>query len=340
MENKKIKVFNVPWHVANQYEIYKIPDLEIYHCIQNIRKWAHGGKSFRPIQTNIHEVTHYEPGKYDFALLHIDQQCVDPAIGKGRLYRELNEEIRDIPKIVINHGTPYWPEQFESEELVTKMKMLIGNNFMIVNSHRAKEMWGPMGSGVRTILHGLDPSEWWDLPKEPRVITMLSPDGLNRYYNRKLLAFVKEKLADRGIPHTQITVDWVADGFDDYRDFIGRSLVYFNPTLESPMPRSRTEAMLSGACVVTLGNHGPEEWIENGKNGFVFPNFDPYASEKPYDPIVIVDTIEWLLNNYEKAKAIGQEGKKTALELFSQDRFQREWMDTINHVLGRKHYDL
>ncbi len=318
---KPLRIFNVPWHVAHQYELYKTPGTEWYHQINSIRKW--GGK-FRPKPANVFDVPYYEPGKYDLAVLHVDQQCVDQSIGKSRLYRELNEAIKDIPKIVINHGTPYWPEVYEQETIVTQMKMLIGTNHVVYNSHRAKEMWGTMGASSQTIIHGLDPIEWMDLPKEPRVVTMLSPAGLDKYYNRQLLLSVKEKLKERGIPHIWITVDWMAESFEDYKEFIGRSLLYFNPTLESPMPRSRTEAMLSGACVLTLGNHGAEQFIKHGENGFIVPN----------NPVVVADLIEELMNNYYKqCTAIGQKGKETARELSNPLRYQAEWRELMERVI-------
>ena len=284
---KKLKIINVPWHIAHQYELYKLPNTEWYHVINSVRKWHERGKSFRPVPDNLHQVPFFEEGKYDLALLHIDQQCIDESFGKSRLYKEFNEAIKGIPKIVLNHATPYYPEKYSESFVKMKMKMLIGDNHMICNSHRAQEMWGDMGATTRTIIHGLDPTEWWDLPKEPRSITMLSPAGLDRYYNRRLLIAVKERLKQRGLSHYQITVDWVARDFDDYRDYVGRSLIYFNPTLESPMPRSRTEAMLSGCCVLTLPNHGAEKFIEQGVNGFIVPD----------NPNHIADLIEELINN-------------------------------------------
>ena len=320
-----IKIFNIPWHVAHQYELYKMPNTEWYHLLNPIRKWSSGGKEFRPKPANVFEVPYYEPGKYDLALLHIDQQCVDETLGKSRLYRELNEQIKDIPKIVINHGTPFWPECYTNEYIIMRMKQLLGTNHIVVNSHRAAEMWGPLGQSMTTIIHGLDPDEWFDLPKEPRVITTLSPAGLDRYYNRRLLTEVKDHLKQRGIPHAWVTVDWKANDFTDYRNFIGRSLVYFNPTLESPMPRSSTEAMFSGACVLTLPNHDAENFIQSGVNGIHVPN----------NPVVIADLIEELMKNYKKCVEIGQAGKKTATEIFHKDRFQKDWLDLIHKVLNK-----
>lgn len=326
MENKKIRIFNTPWHVAHNYELMKIPNTEWFHVINKVRKWGR----YRPTPPNLHDVAYYESGKYDVAVLHVDQQCVDPSFGKSRLYKELNEAIKDIPKIVINHGTPFWPEVFDQDDMIQKMKILIGDNYVVYNSDRAKEMWeknGPIGRDARTIIHGMDPNEWLDLPKEPRVITVLSPAGLPKYYNRALLAEVQGKLKERGIAHVWVGNDWISQGFDDYREFVGRSLVYFNPTLESPMPRSRTEAMLSGCCVVTLANHGAENFIKQGENGILVPN----------NPQVCADVLESLVrNNYQSAIKLGQEAKKTAHELFTPERFQANWTDLLHHVLNKK----
>lgn len=324
-----IRILNVPWHVAHQYELYKVPGTEWFHVVNSVRKWSSAGKEFRPKPANVHDVAFYEPGKYDVAVLHVDQQCIDPTLGKSRLFRELHEQIKDIPKIVINHATPFWPEVYTDDFIRMKMKMLLGPDVHVVfNSHRAEEQWGDLGKSRRTIIHGLDPDEWFDLPKEPRVITSLSPAGLDRYYNRNLLVAVKEKLKERGIDHCWIPVDRVSKGFDDYREFVGRSLLYFNPTLESPMPRSRTEAMLSGCCTITLANHGAEKFIQNGVNGFHVPN----------NPSAIVDLIAGILDGglYKQAVEIGQRGKATARELFHKDRFQAEWRQLLEDVVGKK----
>lgn len=332
MIKKPIRIFNTPWHVAHQYELFKTPNTEWYHVVNSVRKWG----TPRPWPENLHQVAYYEPGKYDVAVLHVDQQCVDPSFGKSRLYKELNEAITDIPKIVINHGTPFWPEQYEtnpetgvSDEIIMHMKMLIGDNHVVYNSHRAKEMWeknGPMGKTSRTIIHGMDITEWFDNPKEPRVITTLSPAGLPKYYNRTLLSEVQGRLKERGIAHFWIggDINFQEDNFNKYRDFVSRSLVYFNPTLESPMPRSRTEAMLSGCCVVSLANHGAEEFIKQGENGFLVPN----------NPEACADFLESLVrDSYGLAKEIGQRSKKTAQELFNVERFKNDWAALLKEIL-------
>jgi len=321
---KKIKIFNYPWHLAHQYELQKFPWAEWSWLIQYHRQYnaTPRGDFFKG-----NYVPHYEPGKYDLALLHLDQQCLEKELwerGKGSLYRELNSVITDIPKIVIMHGTPYYPEMFENnQDIVDLVKDAVKGNFVIMNSRRAVEMFG-FG---HAIWHGMDASEWWDLPKEPRVITMIGPAGLDAYYDREFLGAVKDALQEEGIEHCHITVDYTAKDWDDYRKFIGRSLLYFNPTKESPMPRSRTEAMLSGACVLTTPTQDADQFIKNGENGFLITRGDVRGT---------VDLIKHLFKNYDKAVAIGQAGKKTAQELFSYTSFEAEWRAVVEKVLNTK----
>ncbi|HLB57749.1 MAG TPA: glycosyltransferase [Gammaproteobacteria bacterium] len=285
-------------------------------------------------QYGVNMVNHYEPGKYDFALLHFDQQCFEAEImerGKGSLFKELNDKIQDIPKIIICHGTPYYPEKFPaknefgedcdgiSQELIDRARDACKGCYVIVNSKKAAEQWG-FGT---PIWHGMSPSEWFDLPKEPRVITMIGPAGLDKYYDRAFLRAIKESLAEEGVEHCHITVDWEAKDWEDYRQFLGRSLIYINPTKESPMPRSRTEAMLSGCCVLTTPHQDANLFIKDGVNGFMIER----------NPQKVVEKVKYLLENYEEAKRIGQAGKQTALELFNWERFRVDWLGFVENTI-------
>jgi hypothetical protein len=385
-------------HLAHQYSLLQIPDTHWTYLINNVRpKW---NLDIRPMPNNLDFATYYEPGKYDLAVLHVDQQCIDPKIGKGQLYRDLNKSIQDIPKIIINHGTPYWEERWESygggtwnlpisysnakkDEIhkyqkdflinggktveagnlveIEGMKKLIGNNTMVVNSFQAVKDWG---WGI-PIIHGLDPNDWWDLLKEPRCVISLSPGGLDSYYGRPLLTRTKELLNEKyglKLIHIGNNHDWTIErhyyykelgGWGAYRDFLGRSLVYFNPTQESPNPRSRTEAMLSGCCVLSTpyqdadryfnfdtrkiweNSSGVNDYIKivdslldtPGINGIIIPN----------NPDPIIALINHLIyKRYKTAIKIGQEGKKTAIKIFDKSRFEKEWSDLIRKVLNER----
>jgi len=348
--DRKIHLFGHVWHLGHQYELCKIPGVEWFWLINPRRTFSSMPRG--PIENyGAKYVSYYEKGKYDVALLHLDQQCLEDELwerGKGSLFKDLNEYITDIPKIVIMHGTPYYPEAFEcditknnyeewgyskdqigmSSDLINRLQTAIKDiDFIIFNSEKAMKQWGFVESErAKTIWHGMDVNEWWDLPKEPRVITMISPAGLDRYYDRKFLSSVREELEERDIYHCHISYDVKFDNWDEYRDFIGRSLIYFNPTRESPMPRARTEAMLSGACIITTLNQDAEKYIEDGVNGY----------RAIRNPKFVANLIEGLIDNYESAIEVGQNGKKTAQELFNGERFREDWEEVLDFVLSNK----
>ncbi len=325
---RNVRLFGHPWHLAHQFELSKIPFIQWSWLIQYKRPYSKHSRG--DFMTNW--VTHYEPGEYDAAILHLDQQCIEPELeerGKGSLYRELNEVITDVPKIVIMHGTTYYPEKFSKDQVVDIVKKIVGDNIMVTNSRQCAKDFG-FG---HPIVHGLDPKEWFDLPKEPRVVTMISPGGLDKYYDREFLAAIKEELVERNIFHCHITVDWQAKDWEDYRNFLGRSLIYINPCKDSPMPRSRTEAMLSGCCVLTTPWQDAGDFIEHGVNGYIIGDKERGV---PRNPQAVADLVEKLLANYEVALKVGQEGKKTALQLFSQANYWRQWGELLAKVTNIK----
>lgn len=241
------------------------------------------------------------------------------------------------------------------------MEKMIGRNKMVVNSFKAREQWG----WGKVIWHGLDPDEWWDLPKEPRSISMISTGGLNYYYGRDFLESTMGRLReDFGLKHVWLSHpgSWTIydsdllpkkGGFDAYRDYVGKSAIFFNPTRESPMPRARTEAMLSGCCIITTAyqdadkfinfdtramwadSEGIKDYLEkidavidtDGINGIIIPE----------SPLAVAALINYLIHdNFKTALKIGQEGKKTARKLFSKERYDNAWIELLNKTLEKK----
>lgn len=331
-KGKKLKVFGVPWHVGHQFELVQLPMFESYDMIINpYRTW---GESSRPIPEKINWVTHFEKGKYDLAILHVDQQSIyNPEAGdrihKGKLYLELREAIGDdCPIVTINHMTPFH-DKYESPFVVDFIKTMTQGTHMISNSYQARDQWG-WGD---VITHGMHIEDWWDLPKEPRAITVLSPAGMDKAYRRIFLTTVKRMLGEMGVPFTWVGVDAKFNNFDDYREFIGRSLVFFMPTWQSPRPRARTEAMLSGACVVTTPYQDADSFIKDGENGFLTSRTtmtDPRIMDNPEMTAKLIKRL--VIDEPDLALRIGQAGKKTAQELFSYEAFTKQWEDFLKKI--------
>lgn len=317
---KKLKIFGYAWHTAHQHSLIKaLPDCNFYYIRNRLRIWS---KESRPEPKNLFYVDHYEAGKYDLAILHLDQQCLFDE-KKGIPYSITNKQIKDIPKIVINHGTPYYADK-DKMDIIDLMREKIGDNYMIVNSVQACKEW----RGEKYIIHGISGTEFKPAKdKKNRIIVTISPnyagkenDGWFEYYNRQFQADVKEKIKMIHVGH-----DVKFDTYSKYRKYLSESLIYFNPTIHSPMPRARTEAMLSGCCVVSTGHHDWSKYIQNGVNGFLIDGKDVAGTVK---------LLKWLKQNPAKAKKIGMAGRKTALEFFSTERYSKDWKKLIKKVLN------
>ena len=333
---KKLKVFGVPWHVAHQYELAKLPFIGKYDLLINpYRTW---GEQSRPFPKNMAWVTNFKKNHYDFAILHLDQQSIynpetDDRISKGKIFSEVREAIGDdCPVIIINHMTPFH-DKYESPYVVKWIKKMVGDDFMIVNSFEAAKQWG-FGT---TVTHGLEVDEWLDLPKEPRAVTVLSPAGMEKAYRRVFLTTVRRMLSEMGVPFTWVGVDKKFKNFEEYREFVGRSLVFFFPAWQSPRPRARTEAMLSGACVVTTPYQDASTFIEHGVNGFLTSKSeikDPRVMDNPEATAKLIKKL--VLDEPQLALKIGREGKKTARKLFNYQVFADQWESVVKEVLCLK----
>jgi len=119
-----------------------------------------------------------------------------------------------------------------------------------------------------------------------------------------------------------------ADGYANakfmaYVGLIRDYSIFFNHTLNSPMPRVRGEAMMCGLATVTTNCHDEDMFIENGVNGF-------YSN----DPAELADMLVELSRDPGLARRIGQRGRERAMEVFHINDYVQEWNRTINDVLG------
>src|SRR6187549_1702559 len=180
------------------------------------------------------------------------------------------------------------------------MKDLVRDcTIMLVNSYEAVSRWEGVHDNIYPTIHGMDPDEWFDLPKEPRVVLPLSPGGLDKYYNRSLCTAIKGAIKERSgltVIHPNVNIDFDGDNWSQYRDFIGSSLITIFPFKDSPMPRSRTEAMLSGCTVLSSRYHGASDYIEHGVDGFIMPD----------NPLSYAEAVHLLINEcYNEAIEMG-----------------------------------
>lgn len=336
---KRLKIFKSPWHIAHDASLMAaLSDFADFSLLVNYtRRWD---ERVRPLPGNTEWVTHFEPGKYDLAILNLDQQCSSPNMNKAVLPKHMRQAIEEADpncKIVfINHATPVYPEIYQdgtkatdyvSEKLKDEILAMVKPYPMVSNSHQAAREWGY----GKAIIHGLDPEEWMPAAvKEPRAVTFITEAGIgDRYYNRSFLIAVRDELIERhGVSLVWINAqgNWTAKDAKEYKDFVSKSLIYFNPTFASPMPRSRSEAMLMGCCPVTTPQHGADGFIRDGVNGFLVPpNNVEYAAK------IIAYLVKY---GYRDALRMGQAARETAIAEFSLERYRNDWVDFLHDEAG------
>lgn len=331
--SRKYQAVCTTWHVMHFWDLFNALKDDVHFSIihNSWRDWKDSRfLSARGIPENASFVPYYEKGKYDFAILDVDQQVTNVDItGKRRAFIELNALIQDIPKVIINHGSPIYPEYYKREGMTdaeameqckSDMRELVGNTPMVTNSHKAAEMWG-WGT---PIWHGMNPDDWMDLPKEPRPFTALSIGGFDAYYNRACMEdtnrILKEKFGYE-IHWAKINVK-TGQSPDAYKTYLGSSLLYLDTSIHTPMNRARTEAMLSGCCVVQVKGAHDIERFATEENMVLVPN-------KPKE---IAEKVNWLIEDYQTALRIGAAGKETAKALFNYARYRKDWMTLIESL--------
>lgn len=362
-------------HTAHNYALARLPFVKNYDY--QIEPWKKGyALHQRQFPEKARYVSHFDPKKYDVAILHLDQQCLyrpstGDRIGKGRIYQEMRETIGDsIPVITIMHQTPYH-DKYTTAEVIEYFKEQTKDDLVVLtNSHECKGQWGFKNG--HTIVHGLDVDEWgYDVnhfnktgerrgpPKEPRCVLVQSPAGMENAYRRTFIHETIRKLQDSKVPIIWIGVDKEFDSFDDYRDYLARSLVFFQGAWQSPMPRSRTEGMLSGCCTVTTPYHDAKTFIKSGwlkqeaENGIIQKEWlvdhkeangfltsakvikDPRVMDSPEYAASLIKYL--IFKRPDIALKVGGRGKQMAREKFSKEVFDKQWEDLLidKNILDR-----
>lgn len=346
---KKLRVLTYRWHVAHQYELYKLP--HEFHLVSGLGSpmTQHWDYACRPLPPNagFRPLRSVRFADYDLAILHFDENVLSPentngVIGPdwGAAFRWFMENVR-LPRIAVCHGTPQFRGQYDFgyagadlmqpiEAAREKLVAYLGDTHVVCNSYQAQHEWGFRRSSV--IWHGFDPTELPPSTRERGILSPMGPLVLSRPHYRGY--FLYRKVFD-GFPQEFAPASlevpdpsplyegnaFAAWKYRNYVDELRRFAIYFNPTLRSPMPRSRGEAMMCGAATVSARNHDVDLFIENGVNGFHAEGADELREQ-----------LLFLCRNPDAAARMGEAGRRTALDIFNHDRFLDDWTRLIAEV--------
>jgi len=302
---KTFKITKYPWHTGHDYELAKLPH-QFFYLSDSYKTWA---SNHRPLPANIQWISTLSEVKTDLMILHLDQWSFHEASKRFLFLRY--KSLYPGPKIVIIHGCNMLDGCSSA-----RMAELTKGCHVVCNSQTALEMWNlPQSTFIR---HGMSPEEWPLTNFECNNIVVNQPFNSRHLITRNQEGILKAEEV--------IKIDWIGrdikfTSFSEYRSFLQKSSIFFNPSYASANPRSRTEAMLMGLAIVTTNSHGEDEYIENGVNGYCSNDFNE-----------LIEYLKYLKANPAKAKDIGLRGRATAQEVFNIDKFTSSWnklLDTL-----------
>lgn len=318
-----MKFIEYPWHQVHLYRMATALE-EISFTVAAIRLPVWNGAQ-RPVPPNVTftEERDINPLDYDLAVLHLDQWC-DRLNMRALPYRSVKEMTKQTRQVVIMHGTP---DSKHNRQAILK---LIDGLPVVCNSRQAAQEWdGGEGREDRfgnpqftPIIHGYV-DEFYNYPANDRAeaITICSGGSLSYEYHGLPLVERLRRDVDLVWYGPRGDRQWKTN-YEDYRELLGTASIYFSPTRRAPMPGSRTEAMLSGACIVSVPGNDFEDYIVNSKNGYIVNTF-----------VEARDTLDFLLRNPDVAFSVGQRGRQTALREFNAARYADDWRKLLERLL-------
>ena len=347
---RRLKVLSYRWHAPHQYELYKLPhDFTLTTQVGGngmVDAWAY---EQRPLRDNVRfqPLAQIDPSSYDLAILHFDENILAPELCNGVIPSVWGGPFQwlartDLPKAAICHGTPQFLGQYgadpgrktdfvlhedERARLVNYLKAAKAK--VVCNSHQAHAEWGFADS--RVIWHGFDPQEF-PQGRGDLDILALGADANRPHYRGAWEQMEVEALLDPSIKletarhfggdlEIRGSNAYASARFRAYAERIGRFKAYLNTTLRSPMPRSRGEAMMTGAAPVCLNNHDVALFVEPGVNGF-------YADE----PAELADFLNRLCRDETLSRRVSAAARRTAMDVFNHDRYLTAWQSLLDEL--------
>lgn len=315
-----MKIFT--WHIHGSYLYYLSQgNYQIY--IPTHPDKAEGyygrGETF-PFGDNVIEIPAEEVCMHDFdcILFQTNQNYLTDQ------YQILSDYQRALPKVYLEHDPP-------RQHPTDTAHVVNDPDIMLIHvTHFNQLMWDNRSTPTRVIRHGVtDPGSIYtgELNKGIVIINNLPTRG------RLLGADVFQRVSNH------IPMDLVGMGTGDWGlgevlhpqlpEFQSHYRFFFNPIRYTSLGLAVCEAMMMGMPIVGLATTELAAVIDNGYTGFIDTDVD-----------ILMEHMQLLLDEPQLAGEIGQNARMAALELFSIERFTREWEELFSEVCNKKTADI
>ena len=321
IKKKSLRICDYMVQPPHQFELAKLGHSFFFLRENLIYDWR---VNTRPQPYNCYFISTANPNDFDLIIAH-----------NGRQIRQIEEWkvsgalTKDIPLIYIFHFQPSG-DSVEIEDMAKKL----GGYHLVFNSYDSQKSWNMPNPSQRTIIHGFNQDEWHEwhggingvltvagrMGDRPHVTGyQFWKDVVTGLDCEKLVMGSKwEKMRRWEKEIVRHSRDW-----SDLKETLASYDVYFSPTHESPFPRARSEAFVTGMPMVTTPDHNVNLYVEHGINGYVTNDADEAA-----------DYINMLLGNKKLRTKFSKNAREKAREVLNIDRFLKEWNDLLDFVMG------
>ncbi|HIK15033.1 MAG TPA: glycosyltransferase family 4 protein [Leptolyngbyaceae cyanobacterium M33_DOE_097] len=237
-------------------------------------------------------------------------------------YEILSESQRQLPRIYLEHDPP--------QEHPTNTQHIVNDpNILLAHvTHFNNLMWNSGRTPTCVIEHGVVvPEQVQYTGKIPRGLVVVN--GLKKR-GRRLGADVFLQ-AQRSVPLDLIGMDAESLGglgevpHANLPEFQANYRFFFHPIRYTSLGLAVCEAMMLGLPIVGLATTELATVIENEISGYIDTNLD-----------VLIEHMQELIANPEKACRLGQGAQAVARSRFSIQRFTHQWNQAFERVMSNR----
>ena len=317
-----LKILSYNWHEPYLCLLSKIGHtfliIEPEISEGNYRRWD---KNMRPVPDNVILVSEKE------AIAQLDEGAIDLVIAHN-IKDLVNIYEYSLPKIIVFHNKlsteiKLGNNKVNREDYLNKINPLLINVKKVFISESKRHDWGMTGD---VILPGLDVNDYGgyrgDLSSVLRVGNLIKERDL-------MMGFTTSEAILSGLPSITLGLNpnilgaRLSSGFDDLLEQYRSLRVYLHTTsndYEDGYNLSLLEAMAVGMPVISISNKTSP--ITNGINGYI-------SNDIQYLRTCAVS----LLEDQNLANALGQKARETVREKFSQIKFLKLWVQSIEAAI-------
>lgn len=301
-----LNILSFPYHEAYHYNVAKTGHNFYMLQAEGINTWKEWNRPI-PSNTTILPKDFPPPPHLDFDLIFSNNK-----FGNLQLAQQLSRQLH-IPIVNCEHT---WPIDLWPAGQLEQMKSMVGHiNVFISEVSRDAWLWKENESVV--IHHGIDSEFFAPQAGKNRKNILLSVvnDWANRDY---FCGFNLWRQVAKDLP---VAVFGDTPGLSrpsknmfELRDAYQDSSIFLNTSLRSPIPTVMLEAASCGCAIVSTSYQMTPHVFTHGKDALLSNN-----------PLELKRHCEYLLQNPDKARLLGDAARKTIQEKFPLADFISNW---------------